>query len=228
MLIDTICVALIEKGKYLMHGGAFSEGNEGFIVMGIPGTGKSTTIINAVRSGFKFLGEENIITDGRKVYACPYSSSFIEIAPEYLDLSGNRDKVYIRLHHLVTKKFFPARLLLHRLTPRRICMENLDKQIEKSADISRLYFLQRGPPRIEKIFNDDALLAKVLHLNREEFPYFGNRWLLRYALEDSNFNIDEIMKKESTILREMLDNVEIFLCSAKKPYQYFKLIQRTL
>jgi hypothetical protein len=212
-----------------MHAGGFSDGCRAAIVMGVPGTGKSTTVLRALTHGFKFLGEEYVITDGKKIYSVPYSTSFLEIQPAYIKFKKRTHQAYVSIRNLITRRAFPLRLLLHLLPYPKVELDSLNIPIEviKDSELCRIYILERGPYSIRRINELSESIKKILHLNREEFSFFGNRFLLRYALVDESFDIDKLMDIERSIVTKMVENAETFICSAGNPSQFFDLIWST-
>ncbi len=52
---------LKKSGLFFLHAGCIAENNQGILITGHPGSGKSTLSLAAVRAGFQFLGDEQPI-----------------------------------------------------------------------------------------------------------------------------------------------------------------------
>jgi len=86
---------LKQKGHFFLHAGCVAENNQGVLIVGSSGAGKSVLSLSAVRAGFKFLGDEQPILSMEngsvKVSAFPrrirIDSKVAEVFPE---LSGLR------------------------------------------------------------------------------------------------------------------------------------------
>ncbi|PSL40793.1 hypothetical protein B0H99_104255 [Planomicrobium soli] len=72
---------------------------------------------------------------------------------------------------------------------------------------------------------DSEALRKILNLNRNVFNYLRSPLLIAYEFFNPNFNIDEGLLNEKTILNEFVYNSKnIFLLKSKNPLHYAKEI----
>ncbi|HIE38397.1 MAG TPA: hypothetical protein EYH30_04655 [Anaerolineales bacterium] len=61
-----------ERGWSLIHAAALARGEDGIVLSGLPGCGKSTFVWAALAlPGWRLLSDNLLFTDGRQVWACP-------------------------------------------------------------------------------------------------------------------------------------------------------------
>lgn len=78
-----------ERGWSLLHASAIATPEGGLVLSGLPGCGKSTTALAALRQPtWKVVSDNLIFTDGRRVFACPEP---IHVDDAALGLIGDLD-----------------------------------------------------------------------------------------------------------------------------------------
>lgn len=71
-LADVIAFdALRSSGLMFLHGGAFRMDGKTICIFSPPGTGKTTAINDLLQIGAEYIGEDVVLTDGRKVLLVP-------------------------------------------------------------------------------------------------------------------------------------------------------------
>ncbi len=79
MLSDIACVLLLKNGLLSLYASAvyFEPENRCVVCFAPPNTGKTVTAEKLCKlSGYKPVGEDVVITDGSRVYSCPWTNSF--------------------------------------------------------------------------------------------------------------------------------------------------------
>lgn len=79
LLSDLANVLLLKNGFLTLYASAVhkKEGNRGIVQFAPPNTGKTLTATRLCESlGYKLVGEDVVITDGSRVYSCPWTTSY--------------------------------------------------------------------------------------------------------------------------------------------------------
>ena len=72
---------LLDNGFSLIHAGCVSKNNEGLLFPAFSDTGKTTTTLRFVESGYRLLGDDMVITDGDRIFSFPTSIKKISRRP---------------------------------------------------------------------------------------------------------------------------------------------------
>lgn len=142
------------KGYFLAHAGALSKKGESTLFFGMPGSLKSTIILNGVKNGFKTLGDDKVIIDAksRAVYSFP-------IYPHIFDYTVNLGKEEL--------SFFEKLKFLYMDTT-----ENYSNFWDYSENhFSNAFILKRvnkkGPLK-KKLLENNTALDKIIKNNMNE------------------------------------------------------------
>jgi hypothetical protein len=85
ILIPLIELKLAEKKFIFLHGGAISQNQkQTYIFCGRQGAFKTTLILNFVRQGFGFLGDDRVIFGDKRVLCCPISPFIFQFMLDHL------------------------------------------------------------------------------------------------------------------------------------------------
>ena len=79
LLSDIACVLLLKNGLLSLYASAvhYAPENRCVVCFAPPNTGKTLTAENLCKlSGYKLVGEDVVITDGARVYSCPWTNSY--------------------------------------------------------------------------------------------------------------------------------------------------------
>jgi len=199
-LKDFLCLSLLERGFATLHSSAFSYEDNGVIIVAPSNTGKTWSVFHAVKNfGCKFLSEDISIINGKYVFGCPWTSTFIDS----VNLKG-----YNRILQILSEKLPVSRPFLRRYIRTEEVIGR--ERIASKAKIRLVFILKRGKKEVKNLNTEEALI-KILTLNRYEFPYCSG---LVNALQFFGFiNIDDLLSKEEEIIRKTLETSNIYLLS---------------
>lgn len=73
-LRSILWLVILKKNYFLLHAAAVEKNGRGYVFLGGPGVFKTSLVMTLVRGhGFNFLGEENIILDGKSIFSYPFN-----------------------------------------------------------------------------------------------------------------------------------------------------------
>jgi hypothetical protein len=200
MLTDVAGIMLLRKGLAPIHCSAFRKGRSTVVVLAPPNTGKTLTAMMAcTRYGADFLAEDLAVTDGRIVYAVPWTSTF--------RYSPNEDRRGRRSLTNSLIRVFPPLELLSLSKPKAIDSFLTSDRIVDKAAITHVAILERGTEEVRAESADEAF-RKALNLNRYEFCYHKSPLVVAYEFFNPGLNIDGAYMAERSILRRMVENAQ--------------------
>ncbi len=226
---DTLLAGLIKAGYAPLHGSAFVAADNGVLVVGPPGIGKTLILVQAIQQGCQYLADDLTIADSNG-YLHPCSGiSSIAYEP------GIKRK----FHHYTNFKFWNIRfveflsravpLVGYLFPPPYLDIRLFTPQLEIAGETKARYIfiLSRGSARVEKLSAREAL-RMIIRMNRLEFSYYANQMLLAYSILNPWFDIQGLMRTEEELLKKLVNSSTCFLCVAPSPDEYFGLIQRSI
>lgn len=95
LLSDLANMMLLKNGLLTLYASSvyFSEQKRGLACFAPPNTGKTLTVTKLCeRPDYDFVGEDIVITDGEKMFACPWTSSYRKKASKF-DTAGSMQRV---------------------------------------------------------------------------------------------------------------------------------------
>ena len=216
ILTDVACLSLLRHGFAPVHCSAFQTGDATVVVMAPNNTGKTLTAITAcLDHGAKFLSEDLAITDGKVIYAVPWTSTFRYY--RCIDRSWST-----RIRARLTSLFPPLELFPsgnHMPISNLVAREHM---LPRSR-VTHLVFLERGEPAVEKLAVEDATL-KIENLNRYEFNHYRSPLIIAAEFFNPNLDIAGACRREGQILRELVTSTHCLRVRANDPNIYAKMI----
>ncbi|MBA2733426.1 MAG: hypothetical protein H0U54_11100 [Acidobacteria bacterium] len=162
-LLEPILLDLLKKhGVLVWHGAAVARDGTAVILPGVSGSGKSTTTLNLLSAGYKFLADDMVLlrSRGSVVYAAGYESDLyltehsLKLLPEWKRFKrGGRLKKGTRWKH-------------------RIDLADFRPKRDKPSTVKYLLFPHVGKgleTRLEELTKPDALL-ECLRQTPKEYP----------------------------------------------------------
>lgn len=211
-LTDVACLKLIESGFLPLHGGAVEVANRAFLVTALPDIGKTYTILSLLKRGYSFLSEDISIVDSLgSIYSVPYTQTV-----EKRRKVGHIKRFYRNVYESIFKI---------NLSTGTIFDLDVSTNLSSKADIRGIFILDRGPSSQVTEISKSRAFSIILNINRLEFNYFKNSLILSYIFFNQGMKqIDDYMKSESTLLRQLLDKCKIYLITGPSYSSYTDLI----
>ncbi len=217
ILTDIASLLLLRSGYAPLHCSAFRKGNSGVVVFAPPNTGKTlTTMQVCMNLGGEFLAEDLAITDGRTLYAVPWTSTF----RYYGEIEQSRAS---RLRHRLVQYFPPLELLPGRSA--KSVQRYVDSSaIAEKAEITHIIILERGETTVEPLSREDAF-RRIRNLNRYEFNYAKAPTAVAYEYFNPKLDLDGASECERKTLWNMVCHAkEIMVVRSSNPVDYAQMV----
>jgi len=228
-LRDVMLAKLILAEYQPLHGSAFADAGDGVLVTGLPGTGKTQIILQAVKEGFQYLSDDLTIADGSgRLCACHGVSSFayeMDKVPGFQrykratywqnKLAGFLSRGIPMVGSLFEQPYLDVSLFAQHV------------EFVQEAKARYIFILANGSSHVERLSTQEALNMLVT-VNRLEFSYPGNPLLLAYSLLNPQLDLAELMRTEEKLLQKLVEGATCFLCVASNPEEYYGLIKQSI
>jgi hypothetical protein len=220
ILTDLASLLLLRNGFAPLHCSAFRHGNATVVVAAAPNTGKTlTSMMACLEHQADFIAEDLAITDGCNVFSIPWTSTF---------------RYYKQINqHWATKwknqvtQVLPLLELLgsHRPTPitEYVSMERI---VDRSP-ATHVILLERGARQRRPIGVEEAF-HRVRNLNRYEFYYSKAPAAVAYEYFNPQLNLNAACQTEETLIRKLLQNVQVWGIRSNNPTEYAGMIIEAL
>lgn len=217
ILTDLICTLLLRQAMCALHCSAFRIEDKTVLVIAPPDTGKTLTTMRAVFDyGASFISEDLAITDGLKIYACPWTSTF-----RYYDELSMSRLMALRMKLI---KIFP----FVEIMPFPGKMKTIDNYIGREriievTPITHVAILARREGGIKEIDGEEAL-RMVYNLNRYEFFYRKSPMLTAYTYFNPEIDLEDLSAKEKKILNNLVNQSKCLLVQNRDPREFAQQI----
>ncbi len=215
ILQNIVTTKLLERGYAPLHCACVSKNGRAALLPAPPDTGKSTTMMLAMKRNYNFISEEVAVVDSNlNVFSCPLTTSYAKYLKSYKN----------KLHSFLAEKIpiFPF-YTKQPLSEIVNFLRNI--KIDKKSKIGYIILLERGETKIEET-DKDSILHKILAMNRAEFPYYHDPLLNAYSYFKSNFDLYKIVNNERKILEKVVEITDCYVVKSKNPKEYINLIDR--
>jgi len=223
-LQDAAALSLSSIGFAMIHGACVAKGGQGILIFGSPKSGKSLTAFSLFKKGHKLLCDDCSILDSNSVYATSSRSSYFL---KYFSRMKNgwRQKYYnffskIPVIGLVLFCFAPQSP--PSLNSFRKFLDN--NRLEERAKIKKVFILERGENKVEKITPKDAL-RRILILNRASSFHYNDTFLQALFYFNPEININFITTNEEKIVSSIVNQADCYLLQANDPRKYSEYIE---
>lgn len=215
LLEDIVTLQLLANEHAILHCAGLQHDDGVAVLIGVANTGKTTTTIELVRRGdAKYVAEDIAITDGDRLYTCPYALSAID---ETL-VDGEVDSVYRWLAHKVP--------LLDRVYTGSFdsIYDVLEPhQIQCSGPVTDVFFLTPDPSR--EPATDPSKTVRLS--NRAEFTYSTSHVLLGAQYLGYDVDVHDAMETEERLLDDLVSGAEVTRLHGG-PAQLFDEVRRSI
>jgi hypothetical protein len=221
VMTDLAALLLLRRGLAPLHCSAFRHGDATVVVFAPPNCGKTLTTMTAcLKDGAGFIAEDLAISDGRTIFAVPWTSTF----RYYPQLNGNG-------HGSTQRRVIDAIPVLELLPlsrSRRVDTFIDGARIVHAAPITHVVVLERGAStRVSKVAPSE-LYRKVVNLNRYEFKYERAPMVLAHEFLNPALDVDAACQQERKVLHEMVAGAETLVVTAADPNQYAPALLHSL
>ena len=228
-LRDVLLAKLISAEYLPLHGSAFAAAGDGVLVTGLPGTGKTQIVLQAIKEGFQYLSDDLTIADGSgRLRACHGVSSFAYEMNKVPGFQRYRQATYWKnkLAGFLSRGI-PLAGSLFEQPYLDVSLFAQHVEFVQEAKARYIFILAKGSSRVERLSNQEALNMLVT-VNRLEFSYPGNPLLLAHSLLNPRLDLSELMRTEERLLQKLVEGATCFLCVASNPEEYYGLIKQSI
>jgi hypothetical protein len=217
ILTDLAALLLLRRGLAPLHCSAFKLGNATVVVAAPPNTGKTLTAMTAcLDHGADFIAEDLAVTDGRDVFAVPWTSTFRYY--QQIDRS-----LAARFRDKATRVFPPLELWSARRPAPVTEYVSSDRVVARSR-VTHVVLLERGEPQLRPLELTEAC-RKLRNLNRYEFNYHKAPLAVAYEYFNPQLDIEAACRAEDASVRQLLEGSQhIWLARSDDPTQYARII----
>lgn len=217
ILTDLACVLLLKKGFAPIHCSAFKKNQSTVAVFAPPGTGKTLSSMMACMDHHaQFIAEDLAITDGRKIYAVPWTSSF----RFYSNMEQSRGS---KLKNRATKVFPPLEYVsFSKATPVTRYVDS--NEILDAEEVTHVAILEKGSSEVI-VQSELEAFRKLINFNRNAFHYLKSPLLTAYEFFNPELNIDDAASAEKEILKVLVHNSQkVFSVKDVNPTHYAEIL----
>lgn len=221
VLTDIAANALLRNGYAPLHCSGFRMADETVLVLAPPNTGKTLTTMTAcLQLGADFIAEDLAITDGERLFAVPWTSTF----RYYEDIdTSRRSKALNRATRLLP----PLELLPLGKT------QGVDTMLDPSrivtgSKVTKIVILERGRETVEPLDAKEAT-RKAVNLNRYEFNYMKAPTLVAYEFFNPGLNLSSSVATEVRIIETLVrSGAEAWVVRSPDATRYASLVMGLL
>jgi hypothetical protein len=226
--LDPIEFLMSWQDKTRIHAGAVAKSGKAYVFTGEGGVGKTTSVLNLLRHGYDYLGEDwLIIGDGnafpfpKRIHIFDYNLKHKEIAKKIL----GRKKGYYRLKCKLLEwgeKLSPhmyIRYVFDRLKARTMWLVDLNKiypeaKVADISSISKVFFFQRKKVddiEIKEDITPEGLARRMACYNMYEWNHmFREHYYYCYLLGIRNEKIENRLYHDIKIMSETFEKADLY------------------
>ena len=217
ILTDLACVLLLKKGYAPIHCSSFKKNLSTVAVFAPPSTGKTlSSMMACMEHQAKFIAEDLAITDGKKIYSVPWTSSF----RFYSNMEQSKGS---KLKNRATKVFPPLEYVsFSKATP--VTRYVASNEILDAEEVTHVAILGKGDSEVI-IQSELEAFRKLINFNRNAFHYLKSPLLTAYEFFNPDLNIDDAASVEKEILKLLVYNSQkVFSVKDIDPTHYAQIL----
>ena len=214
-LADLTTLKLLDQGLLSFHGGCVGSNGSGAIITGLPDMGKTFTTMRLLKenSSLNFLAEDILITDSKNTV---FSVPFTQTVEKRRALSFHEKFSAYIYNSLIRHNYIKSDVLE--------AMPELSGRISNKTQVDRIYFLKRGTKGKIKVNNKALIADEFIRLNNLEFNYSRNESLLTALYFNRGKTMVDYLNLERDLIRELVENVDVFEVYAPSAPDYIRYI----
>jgi hypothetical protein len=235
---------LISKGYVLLHSACIDNKGYGILFSAPPDTGKTTTVLKCIKSGFSFLSDDMTIVrlpDEAMCFPKPMTISAHTYKTATTVADNDHDKIQYKIRSLIHSK--SGRSFMHKLAnynvpiftlntigqaiikPPKFKIENLlqSVRIQEETKVKSLCFLEKGGEQIEEVPTNIAL-KKAIENSDDAFlfpPYAD----LIHHINIRGKTAKELLQEERDMLEKFLTGVNCRIIKSDKRAWYQMVVE---
>ena len=215
-LADLTTLKLLDHRLLSFHGGCIGCKGKGAIITGLPDMGKTYTTMALLRNNanLNFLAEDILITNAKNIV---YSVPFTQTVEKRKQLN-TYEKISSYLYNALIRHNYIKSDVLE-------AMPELQGRIANQTSIDRIYFLKRGDKGKVKVYDKERIADEFIRLNNLEFNYSRNESLLTSLYFNRGKTMVDYLNLECDLIRDLVNNVDVFEIYAPSALDYIKFIK---
>ena len=221
ILTDIINLRLMHNDLAPLHCSGIVVDDNAYVIFAPPNTGKTLTAMTLCMddsSKYKFIAEDLALTDGKNLFAVPWTSTF-----RYYD-SVDTSRFSKFLNNMTEKISVLELLSFGKTEP----ITDYVKDISHKSEIKGIYILDRGENKNYDISAEEAF-DRINTLDRYEFNYMRAPTIIAYEYFNRKTNIEYAYQRERELLKEMIANSTFLkVISTDNALKYAKEIEKDL
>ena len=206
-IIDYVTdLKLLQKGLVKIHGAAVKFNNNGIMVVGWDGCGKSTLAFNFLKKGAGFLSDDTIIIDENYAYSYP----------KPIKMFQGLNSITRMLNNIPYANKFIGNY-------KRVVPNNIVDQ----SKIKYIFISRYGEKQIKRLSEDEAFKALMILAVYRTKRRDAKNLALAYC-HYSKYDFDSLLESRRNVLKRFLKDVECYEITSRNPKESMELIDKTI
>lgn len=210
LLRDLTNIHLINNGYCLLHAAALNCGPRTVVALGLSNTGKTTTALDlTLRGPCKLYGDDLVVVDGSRVYACPEAGT--NVSPRHMPTFRKR----VAHWACRTIPFFENYGPNASLPIRSFVGES---NMADPTPVTTLLALRPAQTNRTRSIGDSETLDLLLASNRAEFTFMNSALFSANDYIHGSRHVDNAICSERAILGKLASTTETLLVEGTIDY----------
>jgi hypothetical protein len=195
LMRDFTNLALLANNYALLHTAALKFENKVVLIFGLSNTGKTTTIFSLVKErGAQFYGDDLVVTDGSKLYACPHTGANIN--------SKDGPGIKYRLEQTLRRglPFFEniAGTLSYSISD-ALGAEN----VAEPEAVTDIIIMRRAADPDTEVIDSQRAARLMLASNRTEFTFASSPLFSAAEYFETGLNTNNVIANEEKLFKQL-------------------------
>jgi hypothetical protein len=219
-LLDLATILFFKNGYFPLHCSSISKNGKAIAILAPPDTGKTYTALNLTKAEFSILSEDMAISDGKRIWGCPFTGTFYHLIGER-NISAWKKNITYFYSRLVNVFPLIARIIK---PPIKNMLSIVSDSFVSSSDIVGLIFLQRSKKNEISSLKPNDVYYQLKLSNRIEFNYDINPALLAFSGTNINYDLSEFRDIELQYLKQISNSIPAIKIKADDHLKFPKLV----